>query len=157
MKITVNENDAWRAAGVATEQVLAKLANGRNTDHGGVSKRNNKTRFADGFNGYLGEIAASRGLDLPWTPGGLLVKTGDLADKIEVRTTDWPNGHLLITTRDKDTAQFILVRGDYPTFELIGWTTAQEGRIRGEKRPGDPPCWYVNEGALNRNFSGMTR
>ena len=149
MKIKITNYDAIVAAVEATKHMINKHEESRNTDHGGRSRRGFKARWADTFHGFMGEIAVARALGLEWTPGGRQVSTGDVDNKIEVRTTDHPAGHLLIYNRDADNSRFYLVRGDFPYMDVVGWMVARDAKQKKYWRDNsDPPCYWVGSSQL---------
>ena len=139
------------ASSVATLQMLRKIANQRNHDHGHKAKRGMRERWADGIHGLMGEIALARALNLPWTPGGLFVSRGDVANKIEVRATEYASGHLLIYEDDENDSPFVLMTGHYPVFRIAGAIRAGLAKEHGAwwKPNADPPCWWVPQFALS--------
>lgn len=145
----LSAEDALCAASVATLQMVRKVANNRNHDHGYLAKRGMRERWADTLHGMMGEIALAHALDLPWTPGGMNVSRGDVAHRIEVRATEHPNGHLLIYDDDDRDRVFVLMIGHYPVFRIAGGMIAADARNGGWWRPdSDPPCFWVPQASL---------
>ena len=145
----LSAEDAMCAASVATLQMVRKIANGRNGDHGGRSLRSMRERWADVIHGLMGEIALARTLNLPWTPGGMFVSCGDVANKLEVRATEYQSGHLLIYDSDPVESPFVLMIGHYPQFAIAGGIVGKNARCEEWWRPdADPPCWWVPQPAL---------
>jgi len=148
MKITLTSNEYAQAVLPALFNVLRGHHNNRRTDHGKKSKRGVTKRFGDGVIGYCGELVVAKYLNLPWTPGDRFPTTGDVNNQIEVRTTYYENGHLLIYDVDDDDVIFYLVRGDYPTLEIVGYILGGDAKRPEWWRDGDPPCYWVPDSAL---------
>jgi hypothetical protein len=139
----ISAEDALCASAVATTQMLRKHTEGRNGDHGGHSERGWCARWGNTWNGMMGEIALSRLLNMAWTPGGQKVSRGDVGFKLEARTTEWQNGHLLIYPEDKDASFFVLMVGHYPYYRAIGYMLGSDAKRDEYWRKSDPPCWWV--------------
>jgi hypothetical protein len=77
--------------------------------------------------GALGEYAVAKALGLPWDERIGLPGPGDVGH-LEVRTTRWRNGRLILHPEDQDKALFLLVVGEPPTFRLVGWIWARDGK-----------------------------
>lgn len=148
--ITLSLDDVKRAAAESAAQLFRKAQQGRDSDHGGQSKRGPAARLYDGFSGFLGEIAAARMLGLSWRPGGADVAYGDIG-KIECRTTHHRNGHLLIYRKEVEKvphSPFLHIVGEYPRYRLVGWIWAVEAQRLGLWRITDPPAWWVPQPRL---------
>lgn len=151
--IPVTAEDAICASSVATLQILRKVAKQRNGDHGGRSVRGLRERWADGIHGLMAEIALSRALNLPWTPGGMKISHGDVGNVLEVRATEHRAGHLLIYTEDKDSSVFALMIGHYPEFRLAGYIVGIAAKKPEFWRDNaDPPCWWVPQSSVDRGL-----
>jgi hypothetical protein len=131
-------------------QMMRKISRERHGDHGGSSKRTMRDRWADSIHGMMGEIALARALGLPWTPGGIEVTRGDVANKLEVRATERLSGHLLIYPNEADASIFVLMIGHYPQFRIAGSITAADAKQdQWWRSETDPPCWWVPQKALS--------
>lgn len=149
-RVTITPQERDMAIAEAGLQMARKIACGRNRDHGYVVKvRDLKRRYADTVNGLKGEIALSRYLSLPWTPGGFDISRGDVDGRIEVRTTHHPDGHLLIYEDDKDASWFVLAIGRGLTFGIAGAMIARKAKRVGRWREtSNPPCFWVRQELL---------
>src|SRR3954468_14824440 len=98
----ITPEQAMMACMVGTMQLVRKVYHNRDSDHGGVSDRSLRLRFADGIHGAMCEIFVAGQHNLAWTPGGFQISRGDVGGFLEVRGTEFDNGHLLIYKTDKD-------------------------------------------------------
>jgi hypothetical protein len=147
---TMTAEDALSATSVASLQMVRKVAKGRDSDHGGHSKRTMRERWADGIHGAMAEVSLAKALNRAWTPGGMDISTGDVGYKLEVRATEYLSGHLLIYHKDKDESVFVLMVGHYPQFRdnprcILGKEAKQDKFWRADA---DPPCWWVPQSEL---------
>lgn len=80
--------------------------------------------------GLLSEYAAAKGLGLPYEPtvGMLDTLLGDIGPGLQVRSTKYPKGSLLVHDKDDDDHAFILVTGRYGIYDIRGWIFAKEGK-----------------------------
>lgn len=148
-EIEITNDEAMAASSIATLQMLRKVTMSRKTDHGSFSKRRFRERLGDTFLGLVGEIAVSKYLNKSWSPGGSKVSTGDVSNSIEVRTTDHPDGHLLVYDRDNDESVFYFVVGDFPKMSIVGKIKAKDAKQPKYMRDSDPPCYWVPQSDLN--------
>ena len=103
----------------------------------------------DPWGGHVGgagaELAVAKYLGLYWhavdtTPGEL---PGDVG-LVQVRWTARPDGRLILHDRDQDAAPFVLVRGTFPEYTLVGWILSHHGKRPEYKQPGDGrPAYFV--------------
>lgn len=91
-------------------------------------------KWAREIEGNCGELVLAKLLKVPWVPRVMgedktereQIKRFDVAD-LQVRTTHWPNGHLLIKPTDNPDDRFVLVVGESPDFRVVGWILARDG------------------------------
>jgi len=76
------------------------------------------------------EIAAGLSIGVTWKDSSVPDSDGDLGERIQVRHTKWGTGRLLVHPEDKDDHCFILVRGKFPTFSIVGWMGGGEAKQR---------------------------
>ena len=67
---------------------------------------------------------------------------------VDVKTTKYKTGHLLVRENkfDTDTEIYALVIGEFPNYEYVGWATADEVRELGDRRDGG---FWVGQGSLH--------
>ncbi len=109
--------------------------------------------------GCKAELAASKALSIPWTGKFFEIEewkklrsAGPIDDigKLQVRSTRYNSGSLLLHRTDKDDDVFILVIANDPEYTLAGWIAAKDGKQEkwwhdvGYKRP----CFFVPQSAL---------
>ena len=54
---------------------------------------------------------------------------GDVGD-VQVRSTQRADGRLIVYERDPDDARFVLVRGRFPTYDVVGWLRGRDAKRR---------------------------
>lgn len=80
--------------------------------------------------GLLGEIAVATYLDTTINNDR---HRADIGDDIEVRTTKYQRGRLLVQEKDNPDYRYVLVRGNIGHYELVGWCYGHEAQ--------DPEYW----------------
>lgn len=98
--------------------------------------------------GALGEKAVAVALNVLWD-GAL----GDYRAKdvggYQVRSTPYPDGHLLLHNEDEDNDIFILITGKDGPYILQGWTIGRHGKLDEYlKRTIKRPCYFVPQSQL---------
>jgi len=82
-------------------------------------------KVAGDIRGAQCEFACSLGLNLFWRPWFAVVKGNkDVGDLAEVRSTDLPNGRLIVKPAADDDDPYVLVRQTGRTHDLLGWLEA---------------------------------
>ena len=148
-KVEITADEAVAAAAAGAIQQIRSVLRERGRDHGGVSRRQQRLRWADSIHGMMAEMAVAKYLGVTWTPGAQAVKRGDVAEAIEVRATEHENGHLLVYDSDSDAAPFVLAVGHFPCFYLAGWLYGADcEQQRYWQRDKDPPCYWVQQNHL---------
>lgn|SRR5262245_13193766 len=100
--------------------------------------------------GAAGEMAAARALGMYWPMTVNTFRSAGDVGRIEVRTRSRADYQLIIRDDDRDQAPFVLVRGQIPTFDVVGWTYGGHG-----KRPewlraygGREAAYFIPDAAL---------
>lgn len=129
IEFTRDEMIRWAEKGVArcahALTVGRKGAHGFNRDH---------ERWQIDVEGVLAEAAVAKALGIEYEPvvGELDTESGDLGRwsnvPVQVRSTKYQTGSLLIHDRDPDDHRFVLVTGIYGTYQIRGWIYAKEGK-----------------------------
>jgi hypothetical protein len=101
--------------------------------------------------GALAECACAKALGIYW-PGKGNLRAADVGD-LQVRSTQYATGKLLIYPNDNDNEAFILVTGAYGSYMVRGWLYAREGKRAewlGQLIPGssNDPSYNVPQSAL---------
>lgn len=75
------------------------------------------------------EMAVAKAFGVYWNtfPVDFRDLPGDVAS-VEVRSTKYLTGHLIVHDRDKDDRPFVLVRGTMPRYELAGWIMGKDAK-----------------------------
>ena len=120
----------------------------------GTTKRDPlRTHEEINFQGAAGEMAFCKAMSLYWLPTVNTFKAPDVGENIEVKTTDYANGHLLISYGSlKLEVTYVLVIRSGDVFKVIGWM--QGIHINSDKyfRPHDNSFW-VPQSDLNFNLN----
>lgn len=101
--------------------------------------------------GAFGELAVARILNI--YPGFILntFKGPDLEPDIQVRTTRHKNGRLIMTADDPPFHKYVLVTGDAPELDIVGWIWGYEGQDEKwltDPKNNRPPAYFVPRDAL---------
>jgi len=97
------------------------------------------------------EYAVAKFLKLYYVPALHVQTSGGDVNRYQVRSTEKPDGCLLIKDGDRDEDVFILVVGTMPNLTVAGWLRARDGRRDEWRRNpgvGRSGCWFVPQSAL---------
>lgn len=101
----------------------------------------------------IGEMVVARLLNEYWCPGTW--GTPDLPKRlIEVRSTGWKNGKLILHPEDADDCPFVLVTIDGSVARLPGWIYGRDGKnqrwwqTEGSRQALQYPCFMVPQHEL---------
>ena len=108
--------------------------------------------------GVCGEMAFCKAMDLFWSPKWNTFKTeGDQAG-VEIRTRLRSFYQLMVRPGDPDERPYVLVRGEAPKFEVVGWQYGIEAK-RDEwfKDHGEQgkPAYFVPDANLSHDWGGL--
>ena len=82
------------------------------------------------IHGALGEMAFAKWRNQYWNGNLGNFKAADVG-RVQIRTTPYATGHLLLHPDDRDSDPFILVTCHaMPRFRLRGWLWAREGKLK---------------------------
>lgn len=105
------------------------------------------------ISGALGEQALAKGMGVYFDPTLNTFKAADLGDVIQVRTTDYRSGRLILRKEDNPEHIYVLVINDMPRFRIVGW---MQGRDMKQKKYVDNPkgqnlnpAFFVPQNDLN--------
>lgn len=106
----------------------------------------NDAQWSMDINGAQGELAVAKAFGVYWNAS---VNSGKAADvrKIQVRTTTWATGRLIIRPKDSDEDLFMLVHCRRPIFTLAGWMYGHEAKVEKffrEKDGTGDQAWWVD-------------
>ncbi len=132
----------------AVRQLMAIKHNRIGHDHGSKSYRKMAQRIGDSVIGNLGEMAVSRYLEKPITSVFEDTKAKDVGGKLEIRTTEYKTGCLLLHDTSPNELIYILVIINDLRATICGWIEAKNGKLKEYWKDGDPACYYVPQSKL---------
>lgn len=100
---------------------------------------------ANDIRGCKAEYAASLMLNLSWRPEIGVIKARDVGGLVDVRSTDRPEGRLIVKPADGDEVPFVLVFVNEPQFLFLGWLMAREAKRRPLLRQFGDPAHFVDQ------------
>ena len=106
--------------------------------------------WSEDIEGCLGEMALAKGLGEYWH-GVQRVGGDDVGAGLEVRTTTYTNGHLLLHDDDHDDRRYYLVTGSLGKYHLRGYIYGVDGKKREywkDLAGNDRPAYFVPQSAL---------
>lgn len=116
MIVHLTEAEVQRAADMGVAQVIRAM-------FGGMHHRDG-SRFPawqSQITGFLGEMAVSKAMGLPFAPDLTGFKRVADVGMYEVRSTSLPDGKLLVKPADRMTRRFLHVRVLVPDCVIVGW------------------------------------
>ena len=141
IEFTPDELRKWARAGV--DRRVNAIEKQRRGAHG----FNRKDFWQLDIEGVLAEAAVAKALGLDeWEPvvGQLDTELGDVMSGLQVRSTWYAKGNLLIHETDADDDKFVLVTGAAPTYMIRGWCHGRDGK--------KPELWKtVSKGQTSRS------
>ena len=123
MKITLTSHEMYLAANTGIIRQITNLKNGLKDRYGAETQKG----WDIHIEGCGGELAVAKHFNLFWTGNIGNLSLADVGN-IQVRTTSWDTGRLIIHPKDKDDDIFILVTGAMPTYTIQGYMTAKEAK-----------------------------
>ena len=167
-EIGISAEEVLAASNVAATRLIRGVKAVRVLDHGGPSSgRTEGNRYSDTVVGTMAEVAVARYLGVAWTPGGEKPTHGDLANKYEVRSTEFKGlePHLAVYRTDPEEV-FIFVQilwgqrklhkvgqsngWDPAVARIVGWLANTPGSMKKEwwNENKKPPCWWIKSKEL---------
>lgn len=140
MKITLTKGEMFLAAQNGTLRVIESIIKGLQDRHGFDGPG-----WDINVEGAAGEIAAAKALGTYW--GGTVntfKSMGDVGD-LEVRTRSKDYYELIVREGDNSNAIFILVTGQSPNYNVVGWIKASDAKQKRWRKThgGRPPAYFV--------------
>jgi hypothetical protein len=133
-----------------------------NCDHEKTYKRNFNERITQEVIGTLGELAVLDFFNVKRDP---LVNTfhsaADVLDDIEVRSTNYRTGHLILRHHDIVDRKYVFCTVGYDAVRIIGWKNGKDGMTNQYYRSEDKtkslyknprvlkPAWFIPQEDLN--------
>lgn len=138
IEFTPDEIRQWAHRGV--DRRCSAIAKKRKGAHGF-----NRTDFWElDIEGLLAEAAVAKALGLYFSPttDALDTSLGDVIKGIQVRSTKYDTGCLLVHNTDADADRFVLVTGSQGRYQIRGWILGEHAK--------EPKWWrvYKNRGAF---------
>jgi len=122
VKLTLSE--LLIGANVGIMRHTQNLKHGRQPTHG--AGRDNA--WQKHISGALGEMAVANALDRYWSGALGDLRAADIGDRVEVRTTPYGNGKLILHKTDPDDHWFFLVTGRDGVYIVRGFLQAAAGK-----------------------------
>jgi hypothetical protein len=100
--------------------------------------------------GAIAECAVAKHFGVAWDEGAL--GAADVGANIEVRTTHYPRGKLILHKDDKPNSPYVLVTGVAPTLTIQGWIMGRDGmtfKYWGDAFRTGRPCFAIPQIDLN--------
>jgi hypothetical protein len=160
MKVELNLDEILQGALVGVKRMVNAIGRGNNQTHSNGADMDRA--WQNHIEGALAEMAVAKYTNRFWSIGDL--HDSDVGNW-EVRQTPNPRGDLVIRQRDKDNKKenkkFILVRGRYGTYDVVGWIKGIDG-MKDEywsdpTNRGRAKAWFVPERMLVKKTENRNR
>lgn len=158
IEVTLTEHDMKYATAIACARQISALLRNQDKKPGLPGKhgiKNEEVGWSVHCDGCLAEAAVAKHLNVWWNGALGDFKAADVGGNIQVRSTPWSNGCLILHRDDNDEQPFILVlTHKAPTYLLAGWIRGREGKqekfwtsktYKKESRP----AYFVPQDKLN--------
>jgi hypothetical protein len=101
--------------------------------------------------GACGEMAFAKWANVYWNGSVATFKTSGDVGGFEVRTRRRPTYQLLVRDCDPSDRIYVLVRGEAPDFEIVGWMSGADAKRREwlQSYGGGTPAYFVPDAALH--------
>jgi hypothetical protein len=143
--ITLSNVEMLNAATVGVTRRLAAVKHQRNHNNGAPTI----DMWGMDIEGAGAELVVAKWLGRYWNALASDPTTleGDVG-RYQVRHTKRTDGCLILHEKDNNDAVFILVVGQYPTYEVRGWISGREGKQIKHWRAVERPAYFVPQSAL---------
>ncbi len=92
------------------------------------------------------EYAASILLNVMWRPNIGVIDQPDIGLNIEVRSTDRPNGRLIVKPAADDKSPYVLIIFDDDKYRCVGWFLARDAKKYPLRNyPNADPAFYIDQ------------
>lgn len=122
MKIKLTPSEMMTAAMVGVMRQIQNLKRKRRDAHGFQGPA-----WQIHIEGAMGECAVAKALGLYWSGAVGNLKAADVGE-IEVRTTGYESGKLIVRNSDPDESIFVLVIGMNGSYRLAGWLYGEKAK-----------------------------
>ncbi len=140
--VTLEEHELLYAAMGGCQRRIKAMRKGRQQYHG-ADDREDRLWQLDVI-GALGECGVAKALRLYWTPATdrpLTSLEGDVSH-VQVRSTSYKTGHMLVYEYDDDDAPFVFCIVKEPWVKIVGWLYGKEAKQLGEARDSGTSVTY---------------
>lgn len=124
----------------AVLKTMGAIRKGYQNKHGMVGRG-----WTEGIEGTCAEVAVAKALGIFWDGGVGEFKGPDVSDNLQVRWTDKSTNKLIVRDADRDENTYILVIGECPEYNIVGWIEGTEAKqeryLFGPN--GRPPAYFV--------------
>lgn len=126
MRVTLTEQELRIAATAGIERRLSAMQNQRQGAHG----FNRDDFWQLDIEGLCAEWAVAKALGVYYVPvvGELDTELGDVLPNVQVRSTKYETGHLLVHKTDPDDHRFVLVTGGCGNYVIPGWIYGRDAK-----------------------------
>ena len=121
--VTLTYPEVMQAAQVGIMRLVGNMKRGLSDKFG----TREVDRWGVDIEGACGEMATAKYLGHYWSGSIGNFYAADVG-KLQVRTTQYANGHLIVHSEDSDDHVFILVTGKAPAFSIHGWIAGAEAK-----------------------------
>lgn len=150
MIVSLNKFELFNASMVGCRRRLESLYMGGQHQHG-LEMEESKT-WNMNVEGAAAEAAVAKATGLYWDGSVNTFKRGGDVMGMEVRSSDLTGASLIVRPDDSPNGVFILVIGEAPRFDVIGWISGkdamQEKWFTNKGNP-RPKAYFVPQDALN--------
>lgn len=129
------------AAFVAVQRTVENLKNGAKHKYGMKEEHG----WQMSIEGALGECALAKFLNVYWSKG--TIGAPDVWN-VDVRTTPYPTGSLLLHDSDPDDRKFFLLTGINGKYTVQGYIYGREGKQQKYWRNDSRPCFWIPQSDL---------
>ena len=145
VEFTPDELRMWAHRGV--DRRCSAIEAGRKGAHG----FNRDDFWQIDIEGLLAEAAVAKAVGVYYAPitGALDTTLGDILPGVQIRSTKYDSGSLLVHDSDHDDHRFILVTGASGKYRIAGWCYGREGKDKKFwKTYKGRSCYWVPQNAL---------
>jgi len=156
MTVTLTVSEMVVAASVGCRRNIASIHSKHENKHGLESDDN-------GWNihilGAMGEMAFSKAMGMYWCCGVNTFHAPDIGQAIQVRTRSKRGYELIVREADSSDDIFVLVLGQCPTFDVVGWLYGWECKNEEwlKSYGNRPSAYFVPTDKLNKDFDALKK
>lgn len=147
--ITLTLPEQSTALNAAWLRIITSAASGLN--HKSTYQRPMVRRIHEEFIGACGEIAVAKSAGVFFLPSvNTFHRVPDFLSDYEVRSTDLPDGSLIVRDNDDDNRRYILATVVDDVVNLVGWIKGKDAKKQEWLRDpgGRRPSWFVPQSHL---------